>query len=113
MSFILAFLVCGLICVVTQILMEAFKMTPPVLLNIVLGLGGILTPIGFMGWLDAVGGGGCLVAICAAGNAFEQAGELTAIGMPAMLIVVIGLFIVTTLLGMLAGEIRHRQGGNE
>ena len=108
MIFLMAFLVCGLICVVSQVIMEVFKVKPPVLLNLVLALGGVLTPCGLMGWLNEIGGGGFLVAICGAGNAFEQAGELTVSGMPGMLIVVLGLFIVTTLLGMLGGEIRHR-----
>lgn len=108
MIFLMAFIVCGLICVAAQVVMEAFELKPPLVLNLVLGLGGVLTPCGLMGWLDAVGGGGFLVAICGAGNALEQAGELATMGVPFMLIVVCCLFVVTTLLGMAAGEIRHR-----
>lgn len=105
-SLVLAFLACGAICVVAQALMEAFRLAPPVLLNLFLALGGLLTPCGFMALLDALGQGGSLVAICMAGNAFEQAGELLAHGVPIMLLAILGLFASTTLLGMLTGEVR-------
>lgn len=108
-SFACAFAVCGTICVLAQLLMMLPKVTPPVLLNLLLVLGGLLTPCGLMAWLGEAAGGGFLVAICAAGNAFATAGALAASGSPEMLVAILALFAVTTLCGMLAGEFRHRR----
>lgn len=107
MSFVLAFFTCGILCIIAQLMMN-IKLIPPVILNVFLALGGLLTPVGIMSWLLDCGGGGCLSVICGAGNAFAQAAYLAVQGLPQMLIVVALLFFVTITIGIIAGEIRFR-----
>jgi hypothetical protein len=107
MSFVLAFFVCGALCVMAQIMID-IKLIPPVILNIFLALGGLLTPVGAMTWLLDFGQGGCLCVICGAGNAFAQAAYLAFQGSPKMFIAVALLFFVTITIGIVAGEIRFK-----
>lgn len=107
MSFLFAFITCGFLCALAEGLSQA-GLIPPVILNVFLGAGGVLTPCGIMGALSAFGCGGFLVVICGAGNAFETAAELTVAGIPTPLILVSLLFLFVILAGIAAGEVRYR-----
>ena len=77
MDFIFAFVVCGTLCAIAEALAH-IGLKPPIILNLFLALGGILTPCGIIPALSALGRGGFLVVICGAGNAFEAGAELAA-----------------------------------
>lgn len=102
-----SFAMCGILCVLAQLLSFA-RAKPPHVLNLYLALGGLLTPVGLMGLLVAVAPGGFTAVICGAGNAFEMGAFLSVKGDALMLVAVALLFVVTIVLGQCVGEYRFR-----
>ena len=72
MEFVKAFIVGGLICVVTQILMDTTKLTPARILVTFLVLGVILGAFGLYDKLIEIGGAGATVPLPGFGNSLAK-----------------------------------------
>lgn len=73
MNFLFAFLVCGFLCMIAQILMDIFKLLPIHLTIIYVCLGSFLECFGLYDKLIKFGGGGALVPISSFGHSLTHA----------------------------------------
>lgn len=113
MSFVLAFLVGGLMCALFQVVMMITKLDPPEMLVIGFALGGVLVPTGVITWLEAVGGGGMSIMVLDAGGA-TFAGFMEILrGNPLPLILVVLLFAVLTAIGCVTGAVHDSLAGKK
>lgn len=78
MNFISAFLVCGTLCLIAQVLMDVFKLLPIHLTIIYVVLGSFLEAFGIYDVLIDFGGGGALVPISSFGHSLTHAAILEA-----------------------------------
>ncbi|MDR2211408.1 MAG: SpoVA/SpoVAEb family sporulation membrane protein [Spirochaetaceae bacterium] len=104
--FLNAFLLGGTICVIFQIFLMVSKVDPPRLLIFGFFLGAILTPVGLAPALAKAGQAGIAVLVVNAGQASEGTAEALLAGAPLNFFLVLGLFVVLTLIGICAGAIR-------
>lgn len=94
-SLITSFIVGGLICVVGQILMDAFKLTPAHTLCILVVSGSILAGFGLYERLIDFAGAGATIPITSFGNALTQ-GALVEAEKHGLIGVLTGMFEVTS-----------------
>ncbi|MCI6716516.1 MAG: stage V sporulation protein AE [Bacilli bacterium] len=73
MKFLLAFLVCGLICMIAQLIMDLCKLLPIHLTVIYVMLGSFLECFGLYDKLIEIAGGGALVPISSFGHSLTHA----------------------------------------
>jgi hypothetical protein len=106
MIYLNAFLLGGTICVIFQIMLMVSKVDPPRILIFGFFLGAILTPLGIAPALARAGQAGIAMLVVNAGQASEGTAEGLLAGAPLNFILVIGLFIALTLIGICGGAIR-------
>lgn len=94
-SLITSFIVGGLICVVGQILMDAFKLTPAHTLCILVVSGSILAGVGLYERLIDFAGAGATIPITSFGNSLTQ-GALVEAEKHGLIGVLTGMFEVTS-----------------
>ena len=102
MAFVWAFLIGGVICAIGQLFKEC-RIPNPIALVIFIILGGVLTPIGLMGFLSSLGAGGVCLFACGFGNAAYNTGAALAAGSPAGIIMVALLLVILIALGAACG----------
>ena len=73
MDYISSFIVCGLICVIAQILMDTTKLTPARILVMFVTLGAILGGFGLYDKLVEIGGAGATIPLPSFGNGLAKA----------------------------------------
>jgi hypothetical protein len=106
MSFVMAFVVGGLLCLIFQAAMMITKLHPPELLIIGLFVGAVLTVFGISDLLAAWGGAGFSVMVIGASQAISAAFVALLHGEMLPALVVLSIFGALTLLGIIAGVIR-------
>ncbi|MXQ52189.1 stage V sporulation protein AE [Shimazuella sp. KC615] len=94
-SFLTAFIVGGLICVIGQLLMDLTPLTPAHVLTILVVSGAILDGIGVYDPLIAFAGAGATVPITNFGNSLVH-GALTAVKEDGLIGVLTGIFQITS-----------------
>ncbi|QFF98263.1 stage V sporulation protein AE [Psychrobacillus glaciei] len=94
-TLVTSFIVGGLICVVGQILMDAFKLTPAHTLCILVVSGSILAGVGLYERLIDFAGAGATIPITSFGNALTQ-GALVEAEKHGLIGVLTGMFEVTS-----------------
>jgi hypothetical protein len=104
--FLNAFLLGGTICLIFQIMLMVSRVDPPRLLIFGFFLGAILTPTGIAPALAKAGQAGIAVLVVNAGQASEGTAEGLLAGEPAGFLLVMGLFVALTLIGICGGAIR-------
>jgi hypothetical protein len=110
MMFLNAFILGGTICVIFQILIMVTKLDPPRILIFGFALGALLTPLGIAPALAKAGQAGIAVLVVNAGQACEGTAEGLLAGAPLNFILVVGLFVVLTLIGICGGAIASSKG---
>lgn len=73
MNYLNAFLTCGILCLIAQLVMDIFKLLPIYLTVIYVMLGSFLEMFGLYDKLIAFGGGGALVPISSFGHSLTHA----------------------------------------
>ena len=102
MAFVFAFLIGGCVCAIGQLVKE-LKVPFPVAMVLFIALGGILTPVGLMGWLASLGAGGVVIFACGLGNAAYSTGAAAAAGAPQGMVILVVLLVVLIALGAVLG----------
>lgn len=107
MEFFGAFLVCGLICVMAQLLCEVLPHTyGPTLFLMVIVLGALLWPVGVMPALTELGGAGIIITVFNVGAAVcENVVAIAGGASPVPLISVLGVFLAAAILGIIGGAV--------
>ncbi|WP_143315905.1 stage V sporulation protein AE [Clostridium sp. HBUAS56017] len=95
MTFIWAFIVGGIICVIGQIMMDIFKLTPAHTMSTLVVIGAILGGLGLYAPLVKFAGAGAFVPICSFGNSLVK-GALMEAEETGIFGVLTGLFEVTS-----------------
>ncbi|MDS0526923.1 stage V sporulation protein AE [Clostridium sp. SHJSY1] len=95
MTFIWAFCVGGLICVIGQIMMDVFKLTPAHTMSTLVVIGAILGGLGLYEPLIKFAGAGASVPICSFGNSLVK-GALMEAQETGIIGVLTGLFEITS-----------------
>lgn len=108
LSFVFAFIVCGLLSAVFQAIMMLFKLKPPTVLVIGFSLGSILVPFDMMAPLEAAGGAGMSITVMGAGRATVSGWFTLFAGNAVPLITVICVFLSLAVIGLIAGAIRNK-----
>ena len=111
MEFFGAFLVCGLICVMAQLLCEVLPHTyGPTLFLLVIVLGALLAPVGVMPALTELGHAGIVITVFNVGAAVcENVVAIAGGASPIPLISVLGCFLAAAILGIIAGAVYVRR----
>lgn len=104
--YISAFLLGGILCALFQIFMIFTKLDVPRILILGLVLGALLTPYGMMDALGQWGGAGMSIMVMGAGNAIVATTMALLSGNPGPILMVLGLFVALTVLGLAVGYIR-------
>ncbi len=91
----MAFIVGGAICVVGQIMMDVFKLTPAHTMSILVVTGAILGGLGIYERLVEIAGAGATVPICSFGNSLLK-GALSEAERSGLIGVLTGIFEVTS-----------------
>lgn len=106
LSFVLAFLVCGLLSALFQAFMMLTKLKPPRVLVIGFALGALFVPLGLMGQLEVLGEAGMSITVMGAGGA--ACGTLLEMlaGNATPFITVMLVFVSLAVIGIIAGIIR-------
>lgn len=94
-KFILAFIVGGGICVIGQIMMDVFRLTPAHTTSTLVVIGTILGGLGLYDPLVKIAGAGASVPICSFGNALVK-GALMEAESNGLIGVLTGIFEVTS-----------------
>ena len=94
-KFIWAFLIGGAICVVGQLLMDVFKLTPAHTMSGLVVIGAILGGLGLYDPLIKFAGAGASVPICSFGNSLVK-GALTEYATTGAIGVLTGIFEITS-----------------
>jgi stage V sporulation protein AE len=94
-SFISAFIVGGLICVIGQLMMDLTSLTPAHVLSILVVAGAVLDGLGLYDPLIAFAGAGATVPISNFGNSLVH-GALTAVNEDGLIGVLTGIFQITS-----------------
>ena len=102
MTFIYSFIIGGLICAIGTAICECKVPGPAILAGCVIA-GGILSPVGIISKLSAMGAGGICTTAVGFGNAAYDAGKAVAQGNFIPLVLVSGLIIVLVLTGAICG----------
>ena len=102
MAFVFAFLIGGAAVALGQLVKE-LKVPNPVALIAFIVIGGILTPLGIMDQLSALGAGGVCLFAYGLGNAAYGVGAAAAAGAAQGLIMVVALLVVLISLGAACG----------
>lgn len=110
MSFVYAFLIGGVICALAQVFSE-LKVPFPLTAILFMGIGGgLLTRLGLVDVLNALGTGGVSATAVGCGNGAYNAGAaLAAVGNPAPLILTALLNIVIVAMGAISGLAIYRK----
>lgn len=95
MTFIWAFIIGGLICVIGQLLMDVFKLTPAHTMSTLVVLGAILGGLGLYDSLVKFAGAGASVPISSFGNSLVK-GALMEAEQTGIIGVLTGLFEITS-----------------
>jgi hypothetical protein len=115
LAFIWSFLFGGFLCALAQAIMMIFKLSMPAMMILVTCLGVILTPLGIMRVIGGIGGGGIMIMIIAAGEAFVTTFNLLLQGQPMPFISTVVMFIIIFAIGITFGAIKmslvKRRGG--
>jgi hypothetical protein len=106
LGFVWAFLICGALCAVAQLIFMLTKLPQGIYLVILFSAGALLTPFGIMKWLVTVGGGGCQVLILDAGEAVVSTFAALLGGNPVPFISVLCLFAILFAMGIIGGFIK-------
>jgi hypothetical protein len=104
--YISAFLLGGILCALFQVFMMFTKLDVPRVLILGFALGALLTPYGMMDGLGQWGGAGLVIMVMSAGNAVAGATMALLGGNPVPIILVLGIFVSLTLIGLAAGFLR-------
>jgi hypothetical protein len=104
--YISAFLLGGILCALFQVFMMFTKLDPPRILILGFTLGALLTPYGMMDALGQWGGAGLVIMVMSAGNAVAGATMALLGGNPVPMMMVLGIFVSLTLIGLAAGFLR-------
>lgn len=103
MVFLYAILIGGVICAVTQLLVEV-KLPFPIVAVLLMAVGGgVLSYTGTLDWLMSLGAGGVAVTALGCGNGAYAGGVALLQGNLAPTLMVAGVCIVLVFLGALAG----------
>lgn len=94
-KFVLAFIVGGGICVIGQIMMDVFKLTPAHTTSTLVVIGTILGGLGLYDPLVKIAGAGASIPICSFGNALVK-GALMEAERDGLIGVLTGIFEVTS-----------------
>lgn len=95
MSFVWAFIVGGMICLIGQVLMDVFKLTPGHTMTTLVVAGAILDGIGFYEPLIDFAGAGATVPITSFGNSLVH-GALAEAERNGLIGIITGIFEVTS-----------------
>jgi stage V sporulation protein AE len=95
MTFIWAFIIGGLICVIGQLLMDVFKLTPAHTMSTLVVLGAILGGLGLYDSLVKFAGAGASIPISSFGNSLVK-GALMEAEQTGIIGVLTGLFEITS-----------------
>lgn len=107
LSFVLAFVVCGVLSALFQAFMMLTKLKPPTVLVIGFALGALFVPLGLMGQLEALGEAGMSITVMGAGGAAcGTLLDLLASGNATPFVTVMFVFISLSVIGICAGIIR-------
>ncbi|UWG96643.1 SpoVA/SpoVAEb family sporulation membrane protein [Dehalobacter sp. DCM] len=104
--YLTAFLLGGILCALFQIFGMFTKLDPPRVLILGVAIGGLLTPFGMLAQLGQWGGAGLTVMCMAAGSAVTGTTMALLGGNPVPILMILGLFVTLTLIGIVAGLIR-------
>lgn len=107
MSFVMAFIVGGLLCALFQVVMMLMKLHPPEMLIFGFALGAVLLPSGVIAWLEAVGGAGMSVMVIDAGAATFAGLMQLFHGDLATIVTLLLVFAALIVIGVLAGMLRR------
>lgn len=106
LAFVLAFVFGGILAAIFQIAAMLSNSRPPTLLKIGFAIGGLCVPLGFLDWLEAIGGGGIAAMVVDAGGALSGTFiALLTTGFPIPIIIVLGVFVALVLIGCITGAI--------
>lgn len=113
LSFVFAFLVCGILSAIFHAIMMIFKLKPPVVLIIGFSIGALLVPFGLLDPLVGLGGAGMSITVMAAGGA--SCGGLIGLlaGDAVPLVTVLSVFIGLAVIGLIAGAITNSRRPKE
>jgi hypothetical protein len=106
LAFIWSFLFGGFFCALAQAIMMIFKLSMPTMMILVTCLGAILTPLGAMRVVASIGGGGIMIMIIAAGEAFVTTFNLFLQGQPVPFISTVVMFVIIFAIGIAFGAIK-------
>lgn len=112
MAFIWSFIIGGIICIIGQLL-EEIKVPKPLLLGGFIVLGGILTPLGMINTLSALGSGGVNIMAVGLGSAGFGTGMQLGMGSFAPILMVLLLLIILIGLGAAGGNIYYNKYPNK
>lgn len=103
-----AFLVCGLISVLAQLLVELWPdVHGPTLFLLVQVIGALLVPLGAIAALQAYGQAGMVITVFNAGaTVCAEVGNILSGASAQPLLTVLGVFLVVAVFGIVAGALR-------
>ncbi len=105
-----AFLVCGLISVLAQLLVECIRgIHGPTLFLLIQAIGALLVPLGAIAALQAFGQAGMVITVFNAGaTVCADAADIINGGDPSNLAILLGVFLAVAVMGIAAGAVRVR-----
>ena len=106
MSFVLAFVIGGALCLVFQVVLMCSRIEVPNLLIAAFAVGAVLSVVGACDVLGEVGGGGFMITLIGAAQAIYEAAIALFGGEWAPLCIVTSIFAALTVLGIVAGMMR-------
>ena len=106
MELVGAFVVGGAVCALSQVVLMAFKTTPPVVLVAFLVLGGLLAAVGAADVMAAWGGTGFTAMIVGCGQAVYSTTLVLLQGNPMPFLTVMSVYLFLVVAGSVAGLIR-------
>lgn len=106
MSFLLAFVVGGLLAAVAQFIFMLSRIEIPKLLIIAFAIGAVLSAIGICDTLGNIGAGGFMITLIGAAKAIYESVMALFEGAWMPLCIVTTIFAALTLLGVLGGMLR-------
>lgn len=113
LSFVFAFIVAGVMCLLFQAITDAGGFAIPKVLMVGLSLGGICTLFGITDWLATIGGYGFTILVVGAGQAVTATTIAALGGQPLMLFVVWGVFAALAVIGTICGVGNRKFGGED